>query len=177
MKVSISKPEVIILRHKQACVSRADCVFCVFFLKRTGTHSGICWEATPALSAEIFWSNRRRLQRDDCCQPDRRHSPSLPLCPGPMTPLLLTHLHRSWLCLPLSRFHSLTLSQTQNLWPKHDDRYLAFTRTTRKITFSKAKKPVLMKLDMTDSRGNNSFCFSLLKKRRKKTSLMVQLVS
>lgn len=110
------------------------------FPKRTGTHLGDFSETTPALSAGIFWSNRRRLQRDDCCRPDRRHSPSLRSVPG-QWPLCSSLTYTILTLPPLSRIHSLTLSQTQNLWPNHDGRYLAFTQKT----FSQGKKPVLMK--------------------------------
>lgn len=115
------------------CVQYRLIVFSVFtgwsvFLKRTGTHLGVCSEATPVLSAGIFWSNRRRLQRDDCCRPDRRHSPSLCSVPG-QWPLCSSLTYTILTLPPLSGIHSLTLSWTEYM-----------TKTWRSISSLHKKK-------------------------------------
>jgi len=93
----------------------------------------------------IFCSNTHRLQ----C--DRRHGPSLSRDNDPV--LILT--------APLSGTHA-RFPKKQDLWPKHDDQYLAFTQ---KIIISEAKKPVVrehtlnMTLDSRENHQSEDLCF------------------
>lgn len=86
----------------------------------------VCWRATPALSAGIFCSNRRRR----CCRPDRRHSPSLSSVPG------------QW---PLSSSVTCTdPTSVKNSSTRTFPNTQITTKTWRSIS-SLLKKPVLMK--------------------------------